>query len=143
MVRAVMAGHAGFQPVIEAIIRLAEKAAKEPRDFVIPDMSDIEKAVLSVAEADLRAAYAITAKADRYKAVDAARAKVMAELAPTEGEAKFPPAQLAGAFHAIQAKVVRWNILDHGTRTDHPPPKTPPPTLPQPRLLPPPHDSPP
>ncbi len=35
MLKAVMAGHAGFQPVIAAIIRLAEKAAKEPRD--LPD----------------------------------------------------------------------------------------------------------
>ncbi len=118
MLRAVMAGHAGFQPVIEAIIRLAEKAAKEPRDFVIPDMSAVEQIVLSVVEKDLRAAYAITSKADRYKAVDAARAKVMAALAPAEGEAKFSPGLLAEAFHAVQAKVVRWNILDHGTRID-------------------------
>ena len=33
MLKAVMAGHAGFQPVIQAIIRLAEKAAKEPREL--------------------------------------------------------------------------------------------------------------
>ncbi len=33
MLEAVMTGHRGFQPVIDAIIRLAEKAAKEPRDF--------------------------------------------------------------------------------------------------------------
>ena len=33
MLGAVMFGHKHFQPVIEAIIRLAEKAAKEPRDF--------------------------------------------------------------------------------------------------------------
>src|SRR5919205_779435 len=33
MLQAVMTGHRGFQPVIDAIIRLAEKAAKEPRDF--------------------------------------------------------------------------------------------------------------
>ena len=31
MLKAVMAGHAAFQPIIQAIIRLAEKAAKEPR----------------------------------------------------------------------------------------------------------------
>ena len=36
MLAAVMAGHAGFQPVIEAIIRLAERAAKEPRDWPSP-----------------------------------------------------------------------------------------------------------
>src|SRR5919205_2920659 len=33
MLGAVMFGHKHFQPIIEAIIRLAEKAAKEPRDF--------------------------------------------------------------------------------------------------------------
>ena len=37
MLSAVMTGHRGFQPVIEAIIRLAEKAAKEPRDLVTVD----------------------------------------------------------------------------------------------------------
>jgi polyribonucleotide nucleotidyltransferase len=118
MLKAVMTGHAGFQPVIEAIIRLAEKAAKEPRDFTIPDMSAVEQVVLSVIETDLRAAYAITAKAERYKAVDAARAKMMAALAPADGEAKFAASLLAEAFHAVQAKVVRWNILDQGTRID-------------------------
>ena len=34
MLKAVMAGHAAFQPVIQAIIKLAEKAAKEPRELV-------------------------------------------------------------------------------------------------------------
>src|SRR6201996_2796554 len=71
MLKAVMAGHAAFQPVIEAIIKLAEKAAKEPRELKSADKSDVEKAVLEVGEADLRAAYSITVKQDRYKAVDA------------------------------------------------------------------------
>ena len=34
MLGAVMFGHRHFQPVIDAIIKLAEKAAKEPRDLV-------------------------------------------------------------------------------------------------------------
>ena len=34
MLGAVMFGHRHFQPVIQAIIQLAEKAAKEPRDLV-------------------------------------------------------------------------------------------------------------
>ncbi len=33
MLGAVMFGHRHFQPVIDAIIRLAEKAAKEPREL--------------------------------------------------------------------------------------------------------------
>src|SRR5664279_4639236 len=39
MLGAVMCGHAGFQPIIDAIIKLAEKAAKEPRPVNIPDLS--------------------------------------------------------------------------------------------------------
>src|SRR5215213_874084 len=36
MLGAVMFGHRHFQPVIDVIIQLAEKAAKEPRDFQLP-----------------------------------------------------------------------------------------------------------
>src|SRR4051812_16896537 len=82
MLEAVMFGHRGFQPVIEAIIRLAEKAAKEPRDFQPADHSEAEKAVLALIEADLRAAYAITSKQERYAAVNAAKDKVNAHFLP-------------------------------------------------------------
>jgi polyribonucleotide nucleotidyltransferase len=118
MLKAVMAGHASFQPVIAAIIRLAEKAAKEPRDLEIADKSAVEKAVLAVAEADLRAAYSITQKQGRYAAVDAVKAKVKAALLPEGGTPEFTPEAVAEALHDAQAKVVRWNILDHKRRID-------------------------
>ena len=117
MLKAVMAGHKGFQPVIQAIIRLAEKAAKEPRDLSHVDKAAVEKAVLELGETDLRAAYSITAKAERYAAVDAVKKRVFETLLPTEG-AKFSKEEVAEAFHSAQAKVVRWNILDHGRRID-------------------------
>src|SRR3954467_12865149 len=56
MLGAVMFGHRHFQPVIQAIIQLAEKAAKEPRDFSTPDTKSIETEMLGVVEKDLRAA---------------------------------------------------------------------------------------
>ncbi|APF38626.1 polyribonucleotide nucleotidyltransferase [Chelatococcus sambhunathii] len=118
MLGAVMHGHAHFQPVIDAIIRLAEKAAKEPRNLEAADVSDVEKAVLEIAEADLRAAYQIVEKQDRYAAVDAAKAKVMAALCPEEGEARFEAEKVKAVFKEVQAKIVRWNILDTGTRID-------------------------
>ncbi|MBN9061457.1 MAG: polyribonucleotide nucleotidyltransferase [Rhizobiales bacterium 65-9] len=118
MLGAVMHGHKGFQPVIEAIIRLAERAAKEPRDFAPPNNADVEKAVLAIAEADLRKAYAITEKQARYAAVDAVKAKVMAELLPEGQEPKFAPEKVKTVFKDAQAKVVRWNILDEGKRID-------------------------
>src|SRR5246127_629420 len=82
MLGAVMFGHKHFQPVISAIIRLAEKAAKEPRDFKPADNSALEKEMLALIEGELRAAYAIPRKQDRYAAVDAAKAKVMAHFIP-------------------------------------------------------------
>jgi polyribonucleotide nucleotidyltransferase len=118
MLKAVMAGHASFQPVIAAIIRLAEKAAKEPRDLALSDKSAVEKAVLAVAETDLRAAYAITQKQERYAAVDAVKAKVNAALLPEGGTPEFTAEAVAEALHDAQAKVVRWNILDHKRRID-------------------------
>jgi polyribonucleotide nucleotidyltransferase len=118
MLQAVMAGHAGFQPVIDAIIRLAEKAAKQPRDLNTVDKSDVEIAVREIAKAGLRDAYKITAKQDRCNAVDAAKVKVFAALLPAGGEPKFSKERVAEAFHDLQAKVVRWNILDTGIRID-------------------------
>src|SRR6201994_2347491 len=56
MLGAVMFGHRHFQPVIEAIIKLAEKAAKEPRELTTVDNTDLEKEILALAEKDLRAA---------------------------------------------------------------------------------------
>jgi len=118
MLEAVMTGHRGFQPVIEAIIRLAEKAAKEPRDLVVADKSEVEKAVSAIAEAELREAYKITSKADRYAAVDAVKVKVEAQMFPADGEPAFSREQVREVFHDLQAKVVRWNILDTGVRID-------------------------
>src|ERR1700744_5938320 len=75
---AVMFGHKHMQPVIDAIVRLAEKAAKEPRDFKPADNSALEKEILGFIEAELRAAYSIQRKQDRVAAVAACKAKVMA-----------------------------------------------------------------
>jgi polyribonucleotide nucleotidyltransferase len=118
MLGAVVAGQKGWQPVLEAIISLAERAAKEPRDFEPADLSHIEKEVLAIAEHDLREAYKIIEKQARYKAVDAVKVKVMSALAPEGGEAKFDKEQLKTVFKEVQGKIVRWNILDTKSRID-------------------------
>ncbi|PSJ57917.1 polyribonucleotide nucleotidyltransferase [Pseudaminobacter soli (ex Li et al. 2025)] len=119
MLGAVMFGHKGFQPVIDAIIKLAELAAKEPREHITEDLSELEKEMLAVAEADLREAYKIVDKQQRYAAVDAAKAKVKAAFAAEGDEApKWSAEQVAGVFKELQAKIVRWNILDTGSRID-------------------------
>src|SRR3990172_7526648 len=95
MLGAVMFGHKGFQPVIEAIIHLAEKAAKEPRPVDLPDHSALYGKVSDIAETDLRAAYALVGKAERHDAIDAVSTRVMSTLAPESAE-DAPARQLLG-----------------------------------------------
>ncbi|MCC0024269.1 MAG: polyribonucleotide nucleotidyltransferase [Hyphomicrobiaceae bacterium] len=119
MLGAVMFGHEQSQKVIDAIIKLAEMAAKDPRDFEPEDMSELEADMLKVIETDLRDAYKITAKEERYAAVDAAKTKVKEHYATAEGEeAKYKDEQIATVFKSLQAKIVRWNILDTKSRID-------------------------
>ncbi|MEQ8445241.1 MAG: polyribonucleotide nucleotidyltransferase [Pelagibacterium sp.] len=118
MLGAVMFGHQQSQKVIDAIIKLAELAAKEPREFEPADMSALEGEMLSLVEAELRDAYKNTDKMARYDAVDVVKAKVKAHFTPEEGEATYTPEQIGAVFKSLQAKVVRWNILDTKTRID-------------------------
>ena len=119
MLGAVMFGHRHFQPVIKAIIQLAEKAAKEPREFATPDTKAVEKEMLGIVEADLRKAYAIPAKAERQDAVAAVKKKAMEHFFPDGEDNPERPMQLvAGVFKELEAKIVRWNILDTSKRID-------------------------
>jgi polyribonucleotide nucleotidyltransferase len=119
MLGAVMFGHRHFQPVIDAIIKLAEKAAKEPREFAMPDTAAIEKEMLGIIEQDLRQAYSIPAKHERQDAVAAAKKKAMEHFFPDgKDNPDRPMTQIAGVFKDVEAKIVRWNILDTSKRID-------------------------
>jgi polyribonucleotide nucleotidyltransferase len=115
MLGAVMFGHRSMQSVINGIIRLAERAAKEPRDFNPPDHAALYAKVKAVAETDLRAAYRNRQKQLRYKSIDAVKKRVMEELA---GEGKADPLVVGGLFKEVEAAIVRNDILDTGTRID-------------------------
>ncbi|MEI6572128.1 MAG: polyribonucleotide nucleotidyltransferase [Alphaproteobacteria bacterium] len=118
MLGAVMHGHAGFQPVIDAIIKLAEVAAKEPRDFTTPDHSALEGKILALVEKELRDAYSTPAKQERQNKVATAKAKVL-EAFSGEGAAEPINALIvASVFKEVEAKIVRWNILDTKKRID-------------------------
>jgi polyribonucleotide nucleotidyltransferase len=119
MLGAVMFGHRHFQPVIEAIIRLAEKAAKDPRELTAVDNGELEKEMLGLVEPQLRSAYAIPDKMARHNAVDVAKAVVMNHYFKDGVEnARYDAERVSGVFKELEAKIVRWNILDTGHRID-------------------------
>ncbi len=117
MLEAVMFGQRGFQPVIEAIIRLAEKAAKEPWDFQPPDKSKYIDKVKKLAENDLREAFATVQKQQRYKMIDAVKDRVMKELLPADADAN-EQVLLGDVFKGLEQEVVRGDIIRTQKRID-------------------------
>lgn len=119
MLSAVMAGHEAMQPVIDAIIKLAEAAAKEPFDFEAEDLSSELSAIQNLVGADLSKAYQITEKLERQAAVGEAREKAAAELVATEeDESGMDVNVFKSAFKKAEAKVVRGDIIKTGKRID-------------------------
>jgi len=119
MLGAVMAGHKSFQPVIDAIIDLAEKAAKEPWDFQAEDTSASLKAIQDIVGADLSEAYRIKDKQSRHEAVGAAREKAAEALVATEDKPEGMDAKVfKSVFKEAEAAVVRGDILRTGVRID-------------------------
>jgi polyribonucleotide nucleotidyltransferase len=115
----VMFAHRGFQPVIAAIIELAEHAAKEPFDFTPEDTDALHAKVKALVGEDVKAAYAITAKGARHDAVIAAKHKAVAALGRSEANPDgVDHAKLGGVFKACEAEVVRRSILETGKRID-------------------------
>ena len=114
-----MAGHEAMQPVIEAIIDLAEKAAKEPFDFVPEDYSRELQLIQNKVGDDLSKAYQITEKLERQAAVAEAREKAADDLIATEEKAgEMTSEQFKAAFKEAEATVVRGDILKTGKRID-------------------------
>jgi polyribonucleotide nucleotidyltransferase len=116
MLGAVRFGHAGFQPVINAIIELAERSAKEP--WPLPEKSEEEVALAARVDALGRAgiaeAYQEKVKQARYEKVAVAKKAAAAALA-AEG---LDPEKARGLFHDLEANIVRNAILDTGMRID-------------------------
>ena len=119
MLGAVMAGHESFQPVIEMIIRLAEKAAKDPWEFVPEDHSALEAQVRDLVGEDIAAAYTITNKTERQAAVGAAKDKAVEAFAATEDNPDgADTVVLKDVLKGVEASVVRGGIIKTGKRID-------------------------
>jgi polyribonucleotide nucleotidyltransferase len=121
MLGAVMFGHQGMQPVIDAIIELAEACAKEPRE--IPGEPEgkaaLAEKVKGLAEADYRDAYKETQKSLRVEKLSAAKTKVKEAL---EGDDSLDQDLVSGTFgdiiKGLEKDIVRQDILKTGQRID-------------------------
>ena len=117
MLGAVMFGHTQSKPVIDMIIRLAEKAAKEPWDLVEVDKSAYTDKVAEMAEAGLREAYALTEKTKRQDMVSELKKKVFDELMPEKDDGT-QAVLLGDVFKSLEKKVVRGDLIKTKKRID-------------------------
>ncbi|MDG1825495.1 MAG: polyribonucleotide nucleotidyltransferase [Henriciella sp.] len=119
MLGAVMAGHDAMQPVIDAIIQLAEAAAKEPFEFEAEDVSSELKAIQDLVGSELSKAYQLTEKLERQAAVGEARKKAAEALVATEDKPDgMPDGVFKTAFKKAEAKTVRGDVIKTGKRID-------------------------
>jgi polyribonucleotide nucleotidyltransferase len=117
MLGAVMFGHQQMQAAIEAIIRLAEKAAKEPRPVPEDVHAPLREKLKSVAAGELAAAFQIKEKHVRRDVIAAVRKKLAADYVG-EGEGRVPAAAFSRLMHDVEAHVMRSAVLDTKRRID-------------------------
>ena len=115
MLGAVTFGHKAYQQVIDAIIDMAERAAKEPWDMPTenPAKTAVKTKLQALISDDLKAAYLEKQKTQRHEKLAAAKGKI------ASGFTEPGEAELAGKlFKSLEADIVRSAILDTGNRID-------------------------
>jgi polyribonucleotide nucleotidyltransferase len=116
MLGAVMFAHRESQKVIEAIIKLAEQAAKEPWELAQSgDKAAIKKQLKDLIGADIDAAYKLTNKQERSTALNEARVKAAEAFAEADPQDQLVAMKLV---KSLEADVVRGAILKEGRRID-------------------------
>ena len=117
MLGAVVYGQKHFQPVLDAIVKLAERAAKEPWELKPKDDAEMIARVRAIGESELGAAYAIAGKHERRDSVAAVKDKVVAALVPEDDDGT-QAAKVSSAFKEAEKDIVRSSILDSKKRID-------------------------
>src|SRR5271169_404609 len=115
MLGAVTFGHRGFQPVIQAIVELAEACARDP--WALPpksaEIGTIEARLRDTVGPLIEAAYREQGKQDRSNRLDAAKAQI-ADLYPDEEQRT----QAFKLFKDLEKEIVRGAVLRGGSRID-------------------------
>ncbi len=116
MLGAVNFGHQKMQPVIDAIIELAEMCAREPRELTPEpaELAPLKDRLREGFSAKLAEAYQEPIKQARQEKVAAVKAEAMASLA----EEADLLALAGGVFKGLEQDIVRGNILKTGQRID-------------------------
>jgi len=114
MLGAVKFGHDQMQKVIDLIISLAEKTAKEPFNFIPNDNKELINKIKSLGEKNISKAFSIADKQERQNSLNDAKQNVLDNLSDEDLENE----ELDYCFKKVESEIVRSNILKKGKRID-------------------------
>ena len=118
MLGAVLFAHDASKKIVDAIIQLAEKAAKDPWDVAKgEDLDDLKKKLKKLIGKDITAAYKLTDKSARSNAINEARAKAKAFFAEEGLDAQTVMAGIK-LTKKLESEIVRGAIIKDGKRID-------------------------
>ena len=117
MLEAVSFGQESFKPVTKAIIKLAEKAAKEPRELKEIDLSDLKNSVSEIVKEKLILAYRESDKQTRSNKISEIKSELVNQLV-SEENTDISESDVGSVFKNIEKDIVRGTILDTGVRID-------------------------
>ena len=120
MLGAVMFAHKEMQVVIDAIIELAEVAAKDPWEIEdAPDhTAEARPACRPRRGRPVRAAYAEPVKQVRSNRIAELKSKAVDDLAAEEGDEGLSASLVGDLFKKLEKNIVRGQIIDSGQRID-------------------------
>ncbi|MFQ3360788.1 MAG: polyribonucleotide nucleotidyltransferase [Alphaproteobacteria bacterium] len=117
MLGGVMFAHSNMQPVIDMIIKLAQKSAKDMREIEISDHSELDAKIEKIIKTDVTKAYKIADKKERQSTLSGIKDKVIAELNPNE-EINYDQNDILSCFKTVEKSIVRQSILKTSKRID-------------------------
>ena len=123
MAQAIVYGHEQIRKIIDLIAELRVKAGLAEKEYPpAPPVNPAKEFLKQKYGAEFRELKQTAGKLNRRDAIAGLRERVFAELVPEEGEGKFTPEQVAGAFEWLEESIVRGLILE-GKRIDGRTPK--------------------
>jgi polyribonucleotide nucleotidyltransferase len=115
MLGAVVFAHDASRTVINAIIDLAEKAAKDPWELAESDDSELKAQVKSMIGDGIAKAYKLTKKAERVAAIAEAKAAMHEHFKDADPALRLRANKMG---KKVEADIVRQAIIKDGTRID-------------------------
>ncbi len=117
MLEAVMFGHQSMQEVIEMIINLARKCAKDPMIIEEKDNTEITSFIDGEVRSKLEKAFQITDKQERYGQVAVIKDEMIEKLTEKYDDS-YDEIEASGVFKDIESSIVRSSILKDSKRID-------------------------